>query len=102
MLNLVLFSPLYAYITWYILRRIMHKKRQLPGFLTWSFIIQAVITPFFWILHSLGFWAFVESSNTSFDPIIITDHVAGFFATYLIFCGGLTIAVLWLVKWKSA
>lgn len=102
LLDLVILSPIYAYIAWRILRRVLHKKRKFTGFLTWSFIIHAAIVPLFWILHFLGAWGFVESSETHFDPVIITGHVVGFLSIYFLFCGGLTIAILGYVKRNSA
>ncbi len=101
LLDLVVLSPVYAFITWYIHRRVMHKKRRFTGFMTWAFIIHAAIIPVFWVLHSFGCWSFVESNETSFDPIIITGHTAGFFTTYFLFCGGLTMGALAIVKRRS-
>jgi hypothetical protein len=102
LLDLVLMSPLYAYITWSLYRRIMHKKRNFTGFMTWSFIIHAAVLPVFWILHFMGAWGFVESEKAHFDPVTITGHVLGFFSIYFLFCGGLTIGALAIVKRKSA
>lgn len=101
LLDLVLLSPLYAFITWFLLRRIRRKKRQFTGFLTWALIVHAAILPVFWTLHKLGVFAFVESDQTSFDPVQITGHVAGFFITYFLFCGTLTVGVLMFVKWRA-
>lgn len=101
LLDLVVLSPVYAYITWFAFRRVFRKKRRFTGFMTWSFIIHAAIIPFFWVLHSCGAWNFVESDKTSFDPVIITGHAAGFIAVYFLFSGGLTVAVLALVKRQS-
>jgi hypothetical protein len=102
LLDLVLFSPIYAYIVWFAFRRIMRKKRRFTGFMTWSFIIHAAIIPLFWALHSAGVWGFVEANKTSFDPVIISGHAIGFILTYFIFCGGLTMGMLVLVKRRSA
>lgn len=101
LLDLVLLSPLYAYITWFVFRRALKKDRRFTGFMTWSFILHAVVIPFFWLLHFYGAWSFVESDTKSFDPVIITGHVTGFISIYLLFCGGLTIASLAWVKWKA-
>lgn len=102
LLDLVCMSPVYAYITWYVFRKVFRKRRRFTGFMTWSFIIHAAIIPFFWVFHSLGFWWFVESESTSFDPVIITGHAVGFFVLYFLFCGGLTMGLLALVKRQSA
>lgn len=102
LLDLVLLSPIYAYITWFIMRKVMHKKRQFTGFLTWSFIIHAAIVPIFWILHFCGAWGFVESESKHFDPVIIDGHEVGFFLLYILFCGGLTVSLLSIVKRRSA
>lgn len=101
LLDLVVLSPLYAYIVWYLFRRIMHKKRRFTGFMTWSFIIHASIIPVFWTLHNYGLFRFVESDKTTFDPVLITGHAIGFFLTYILFTGGITIAVLAVVKRRS-
>lgn len=102
LLDLVLLSPIYAYFTWFLFRKIMRKKRSFTGFMTWAFIIHAAIIPFFWLLHSFGTFIFVESDKTTFDPVVITGHVAGFIITYILFCGGLTMLLLALVKRRSA
>ncbi len=102
LLDIVLLSPVYAYITWLILRKVMRKKRGFTGFLTWSFIIHAAIVPIFWILHFCGAWGFVESEQKHFDPVTITGHVGGFLTLYALFCGGLTVAALAYVKRRSA
>lgn len=101
LLDLVTLSPLYAYVVWYMFRRMLHKKRRFTGFMTWAFIIHASIIPIFWTLHNYGVFHFVESDQTSFDPVIITNHVFGFLITYLLFTGGITMAVLAVVKRRS-
>lgn len=102
LLDLVILSPVYAYISWFLLRRIMHKKRGFTGFLTWSFIIHAAIVPVFWILHFCGAWGFVESEKAHFDPVSIAGHEIGFFILYILFTGGLTVLFLSLVKRQSS
>jgi hypothetical protein len=102
LLDLVILSPVYAYITWSILRRIMRRKRKFTGFLTWSFIIHAAIVPLFWILHFCGAWGFVESEQEHFDPVSIAGHEFGFLLLYTLFCGGLTVTILGVVKRNSA
>lgn len=101
LIDLVLLSPVYAYLAWYLMRRIMHKKRRFTGFMTWSFIIHATIIPFFWVLHYMGIWGFVEDEQTTFDPVKITGHIGGFMAIYALFCGGITIVLLMIVKRRS-
>lgn len=101
LLDLVCLSPVYAYVTWYIFRKVLHKKRRFTGFMTWSFILHAAIIPFFWLMHSQGVWGFVEANKTSFDPVIISGHVVGFLAIYFLFCGGVTMSLLTLVKRNS-
>ena len=101
LIALVLLSPLYAFITWYILRRILRKPRRFTGFLTWSLITHAAVIPIFWTLHKMGLFLFVESENTAFDPVLITGHVPGFFLLYFFFCGVFTVGILMLVKWRS-
>ncbi|HTF03887.1 MAG TPA: hypothetical protein VK826_07670 [Bacteroidia bacterium] len=101
LLDLVCLSPLYAYITWYGYRKLMHKKRRFTGFMSWSFIIHATIIPLFWILHSFGAFSGVEDEVTKFDPVAIHDHPVGFFVVYLLFTGGLTMVTLGLVKKNS-
>ena len=102
LLDLVCLSPVYAYIVWYLFRKVMRKKRRFTGFMTWSFIIHAAIIPVFWVFHSMGWWGFVEANKTSFDPVIISGHAVGFIAVYFLFCGGVTMTLLALVKRRSA
>lgn len=101
LLDLVLLSPIYAAITWWILVTLQKRDRRFTGFLTWSFIIHAAIVPVFWILHFCGMWGFVESEKEHFDPVTITGHVGGFLGLYIAFCGGLTILALAIVKRNS-
>ena len=101
LLDLVLLSPVYAWIVWFIFRRIRRKKRKFTGFITWSVIIHASVIPVFWLLHKMGAFRFVESDHSQFDPVIITGHIGGFFTVYCLFCGGLTMAILAKVKWKA-
>lgn len=101
LLCLVLGSPVYGYITWFTLRRLMHKKRKFTGFFTWALIIQAAVSPLFWGLHFAGVFAFVEAPSGHFDPVSIAGHEFGFFVTYFLFTGILTILGLAIVKWKS-
>jgi hypothetical protein len=101
LIALVLLSPLYAFITWYLLSRVLQKRRRFTGFLTWSLITHAAVIPIFWTLHKMGLFLFVESPGTSFDPVVITGHMPGFFLLYFIFCGVFTVGILMLVKWRS-
>lgn len=101
LIGLVLLSPVFAYTGWFLMRRVMHRKRRFTGFLTWSFIIHATVIPFFWALHYMGLWGFVEDEQTTFDPVQISGHITGFLAIYALFCGGITVAMLLLVKRRS-
>lgn len=101
LLDMVCLSPVYAYIVWYLFRKVFRKKRRFTGFMTWAFIIHAAIIPIFWVLHSAGVWGFVESADAKFDPVNISGHEVGFFLVYFLFSGGLTMGLLALVKRQS-
>lgn len=101
LLDLVVFSPVYAYLAWYFFRKVLKKKIRFTGFMSWCFIIHAVVIPIFWVLHSLGVFSAIEADQTGFDPVIITGHAAAFLSVYLLFTGGITIVILGLVKKNS-
>ncbi len=98
LLDLVCLSPLYAYVVWYVFRKYLKKRVRFTGFFSWCFIIHAAIIPIFWILHSIGLFHAFESAHTGFDPVAITGHIGAFFTVYILFTGGITLAILALVK----
>lgn len=102
LLDVVIMSPVYAYITWFFVRRILKiRGRRFTGFLSWSYIIHSAVIPFFWILHGLGLFRDVEAENTSFDPVQIDGHAAAFLSVYILVTGGITMLGLMYVKRNS-
>lgn len=102
LLDVVIMSPVYAYITWFIVRRILKiRGRRFTGFLSWSYIIHSAVIPFFWVLHAFGLFRDVEAANTTFDPVQISGHAIGFFSVYILITGGITMLGLMYVKRNS-